>query len=268
MQPERAISLQTAVGASIRPLYAHPCPTHVMVVRMGSRTIRGMALSLALLGVLGCSAADGGSDIVSGADTGGVVDEDTGDPGEDTGTTDEDTGSVADSTPPPKDTGTAPVDTGTPPPPDTGSGDGWPAAWAALEDQVLTETNARRALGANCGGKIYGAAKPLAMHPKLRTSARLHSKDMADKNYFSHTGLDGTSPFDRMKAAGYSGTTMGENIAAGYGTAKQTVQQWMDSPGHCENIMNPAYTHLGVGYAYNASSTYKHYWTQNFGAGG
>jgi uncharacterized protein YkwD len=106
------------------------------------------------------------------------------------------------------------------------------------------------------------------MQPQLQAAARKHSKDMAMNGFFAHTNLAGRSPFDRMKAEGYKGTTMGENIAAGNATAAQTMTQWMNSDGHCANIMNPKYKQLGVGYWYNASSKYRHYWTQNFGAGG
>jgi uncharacterized protein YkwD len=163
---------------------------------------------------------------------------------------------------------TAPTPTATtkppsPPPPPIAN-DGSPAS--SLEDAVLAETNVRRAAGAICGGKSFAPAKALAFHPALRLSARGHSTDMANKGYFDHIGLDGSTPTDRMKAAGYdtkSGYT-GENIAAGNATAKATVQQWMDSPGHCENLMDPHYTLLGVGYAFNAGSKYHHFWTQNF----
>jgi uncharacterized protein YkwD len=162
---------------------------------------------------------------------------------------------------------TAPTSTPTskpPTPPPPIANDGSPIN--ALEDAVLAETNVRRAAGANCGGKLFSPAKPLAFHPALRASARGHSIDMANKGYFDHIGLDGSTPTDRMKAAGYdtkSGYT-GENIAAGNATAKATVQQWMDSPGHCENIMDPHYTLLGVGYAFNDGNKYHHFWTQNF----
>lgn len=169
-------------------------------------------------------------------------------------------GAVADAKPP-ADTGTVVADSGA-------SGD-WPAAYAALEQQILEETNKRRAVGADCrtGGK-FGPAKPLVMHPMLQAAARKHSKDMALNGYFAHTNLAGLSPFDRMKAEGYKGTTMGENIAAGNATAAATVQQWMNSDGHCANIMSAKYTQLGVGYWYSSTSKYRHYWTQNFGAGG
>ena len=107
----------------------------------------------------------------------------------------------------------------------------------------------------------------LEWNEQLRNAAEGHSRDMADKNYFSHTSPDGKSFVDRINAAGYTGyRAVGENIAAGYGTAASVMQGWMSSPGHCNNIMNPVFREMGVGYAYNSGSQYKQYWTQNFGA--
>lgn len=152
------------------------------------------------------------------------------------------------------------VPTSAPPPTDA-----WPASYAAMEDAVIVEVNRRRAAGATCGGKSYGPASPLTSNPRLRTSARRHSKDMTTRGFFDHQNPDGQSPSDRMRAAGYLGAGYsGENIAAGRDTASGTVQQWMDSPGHCSNIMNPAFQLIGVGYAYGANAKFKHYWTQNF----
>jgi len=207
-------------------------------------------------------------------DTGAPADDTSPPPDEDTGAPTSDTGSTT-----PRDTGTAAPDTAVAdtakpdtyvPPTDTGTTTGdWPAAYALLEQQVLEETNKRRAVGADCRTKgKFGPAAPLVMQSQLQWAARKHSKDMATNNYFSHTNLAGKSPFDRMRAEGYKGGYMGENIAAGNGTAAATVTQWMNSDGHCANIMNKTYTQLGVGYWYSATSTYRHYWTQNFGAGG
>jgi uncharacterized protein YkwD len=106
------------------------------------------------------------------------------------------------------------------------------------------------------------------MDVRLRCSARLHSLDMATNNFFSHTGTGGTDMSERVEAQGYTGwTTLGENIAAGNDTAAATVQQWMTSTsGHCGNIMNSSFEDIGVGVAYDASSDYGWYWTQDFGA--
>ncbi|NOJ96083.1 CAP domain-containing protein [Corallococcus coralloides] len=141
----------------------------------------------------------------------------------------------------------------------------WDPAWVQFETDVLTLINQRRAAGATCGGVAKPAVGALTSNDKLRCAARKHSKDMGTNNFFSHTGSNGSTPWQRMASAGYSYRTAAENIAAGYGTAQAVVDGWMASTGHCNNIMNGALKQSGIGY-YNApSSTYRAYWTQDFG---
>ncbi len=157
--------------------------------------------------------------------------------------------------------------------PDAGTGEGidctdaasWPTAWTAFEDQVIALVNQRRASGANCGSVAMPAAPPLVMDPALRRAARCHSLDMATHNYFDHTSQDGRSPWDRIAAAGYTGFGNAENIAAGQSTPVSVVGTWMSSAGHCSNIMSGGSNEIGVGYAFAASASYGHYWTQDFG---
>jgi uncharacterized protein YkwD len=130
----------------------------------------------------------------------------------------------------------------------TPSGGGSGSAYA---DQVLTLTNAERAK-AGC--------QPLAVNAKLASVAQGHSADMAANNYFSHDGRDGKSPFDRMKAAGYSFSAAAENIAMGQQTPSSVMSAWMNSAGHKANILNCTYTEIGIGYALGGSP----YWTQDF----
>jgi uncharacterized protein YkwD len=144
----------------------------------------------------------------------------------------------------------------------------WPADWAQLEEEMLVATNAARARGADCGGDLFDPAGPMTMNHLAQYAARLHSRDMATQNYFEHDSLDGRTFSDRMQAAGYGGPTpWGENLQAGGRTAEAAVAALMDSPGHCRNIMNPAFTVVGMGYAFDQSSMYGAYWTQDFGAG-
>ncbi len=104
------------------------------------------------------------------------------------------------------------------------------------------------------------------MDARLRAAARGHSQDMAANNYFSHTSLDGRTFDQRIGEAGYTGAfPWGENIAAGQSTPEAVVTGWMASPGHCTNIMSAGYKAIGVGYGFSSSSTYRHYWTQDFG---
>jgi uncharacterized protein YkwD len=167
------------------------------------------------------------------------------------------------------DSGVAPrVDSGVSnPPADSGVTlpPGTPPGNPMLEQQVLDIVNMHRARGYNCGGQMFAATGPLTMHPLLVLAARRHSLDMGTRNYFAHNAPEGTTPFQRTAAAGYTGSPQGENIAAGSATAAATMTQWMNSPGHCRNIMNPSYRTIGVGYANVPSSRFRHYWTQNFG---
>ena len=143
----------------------------------------------------------------------------------------------------------------------------WTQGWTDFENQVLTLVNQKRAAGATCGGVAKPPVPALTLDTKLRCAARKHSKDMAVNNFFSHTGSNGSTPFQRMTSAGYAWRAAAENIAAGQSTPSAVVDGWMKSTGHCNNIMGANYKHLGVGYYYRASgSSYPHYWTQNFGA--
>lgn len=110
-------------------------------------------------------------------------------------------------------------------------------------------------------------AQPLRLNTNLNAAAYNHSKDMGDNNYFSHTGLNGSSFSDRAIAEGYTGSPRGENIAAGSSTAEATFQQWVNSPGHLSNILNRGHNEMGIGHASVSGSQYTHYWTQIFGKG-
>lgn len=105
----------------------------------------------------------------------------------------------------------------------------------------------------------------LAIAPELTQSARLESRFLAENDYWGHTWPDGTTPWDRMGWACYDFRTAAENIAAGYSTPAAVVSGWMNSDGHRAAILNPEFTEIGLGYAYNANSTYARYWTANFG---
>lgn len=142
----------------------------------------------------------------------------------------------------------------------------WPDEWAELEEEVLELTNDERAEGAVCGDESFDPAPPLEMNETLRCAARRHSQDMADREYFSHYTPEGESPAHRLDDAGYTGTTWGENIARNPSTAQQVVDGWMNSPGHCANIMRAQFEEIGVGFADDPDSTHRRMWTQKFGA--
>jgi len=141
----------------------------------------------------------------------------------------------------------------------------WPADARAFETEVVVLVNEERAQGATCGSDSFAAAGPLTMEPRLHCTARVHSLDMATRGFFDHVNPDGEDPFDRMTRAGYDYQAAGENIAAGQTTPQEVVAGWMESPGHCSNIMSPDFTQIGVGYVFTAEGQFPHYWTQTFG---
>jgi uncharacterized YkwD family protein/spore coat assembly protein SafA len=94
---------------------------------------------------------------------------------------------------------------------------------------------------------------------ELSRVARYKSLDMQKNKYFSHTSPTYGSPFQMMKNFGINYRSAAENIAKGYATPKAVVDGWMNSSGHRANILNPSFTHIGVGYVSNGN-----YWTQMF----
>jgi uncharacterized protein YkwD len=147
----------------------------------------------------------------------------------------------------------------------------WDPMWVQFEEEVLMRTNEARAQGATCGDEgSFGPAGPLVMNAELRCSARLHSQDMGEAGYFAHDSQNGDDPFDRMDAAGYEGRLMGENIAKGQQTPAEVVDGWMNSPGHCKNIMTAGFSDIGIGYWQGEADSQwfngNKLWTQNFGA--
>ncbi|THF71810.1 CAP domain-containing protein [Deinococcus sp. Arct2-2] len=143
---------------------------------------------------------------------------------------------------------------------DTGS-----QTMSAEEAQVLREVNAARAVPRTCGDVAYAAAAPVAWNGFLAVAARAHTADMAARNYFAHISPEGGTLVTRAEAAGYTTwRELGENIAAGY-TVQNVVQGWIDSPGHCKNLMDPKFKEMGAGYTYRTGSTFGTYWAQEFG---
>ncbi|WP_228275638.1 CAP domain-containing protein [Gracilibacillus oryzae] len=119
-----------------------------------------------------------------------------------------------------------------------------------IRQQVIDLTNkARQENGAGA----------LQLDAELASVAQTKSEDMAQNNYFSHTSPTYGSPFDMMQTFGVEYTKASENIAAGQQSAEQVVQSWLNSEGHRRNMLDPAVTHIGVGYEANGD-----YWTQMF----
>jgi uncharacterized protein YkwD len=133
-----------------------------------------------------------------------------------------------------------------------------------LVAQVLQLVNDVRTRGTRCGERLFAPAPPLALSGTLTSVAFGHAADMAEHDYFEHQGLNGQSPADRVRAVGYREKLVGENIAYGPKSVAEVVQGWLDSPGHCENIMDPRFAEMGIAYAAGRSGRHGLYWVQMF----
>lgn len=109
----------------------------------------------------------------------------------------------------------------------------------------------------------------LAVNTQLTRAAQKYARVMAVHDNFSHTGPDGSSPWDRIRKADYDFSDAAENLAGGHTTPTSTMTGWKNSPGHRANLLAYQVKEIGVGYYYYGKDdgryTYKHYWSQSMG---
>jgi len=127
---------------------------------------------------------------------------------------------------------------------------------------MLKQINAARSQARNCGGSRFRAVAPVSFNCQLKEAATRHSLDMARTGNFSHTGTDGSNFSRRIEETGYDRGAGGENIAWGQRSVTEVMNGWIDSPGHCSNIMSELFTEVGTSMEPNQSG--RLYWTQNF----
>lgn len=122
-----------------------------------------------------------------------------------------------------------------------------------FEYQMFDLTNAAR---------VEHGLPTLTWDESVRKTARDHSADMADNNYFSHTNLEGQSPFDRMTEDAIAYQMAGENLAAGQPSSIFAHEGLMNSLGHRENKLHEGYESIAVGVAFNTNS--QPFYTENY----
>lgn len=125
---------------------------------------------------------------------------------------------------------------------------------------ILSIVNENRQAGAVCGEETKASVAALQWSDELALAALRHSNDMQANDYFDHQSQDGRTFSDRAKDAGFTGSPVGENIAGGYPTEAAVMTGWMESPGHCRNIMTSNATHIGI-----AKSDEEALWTMVLG---
>ena len=126
------------------------------------------------------------------------------------------------------------------------------------KEAILHQINIVRKEGCRCGKKYMPPVPPLAWSSTLEHSSNLHAQDMARRDYFSHVTPEGVDVGERVLAAGYKWSYVGENIASGQKDFNQVLEDWMKSPVHCKLIMNPNFRETAV-------SRYDRKWVQHFG---
>jgi uncharacterized protein YkwD len=131
-----------------------------------------------------------------------------------------------------------------------------------LSARVLDLVNEVRARGTRCGDRPFAPVPPVKLSSTLAGVALGHATDMAQHDYFEHEDLGGHTPADRVRAVGYREKLVGENIAYGPQSADEVMQGWLQSPGHCENIMDARFAEMGVAFAAGQASKHGLYWVQ------
>ncbi len=132
-----------------------------------------------------------------------------------------------------------------------------PGAETAMAQDFLQRVNAVRASGCLCGTTRMPAVPALRLHPQLSSAAQAHSEDQARHGKMQHLGSDGSRVSDRVTRAGFTWRAVGENVAWNYRSVDAAMRAWLESEGHCKNIMGAQFQFLGVGER-------SFYWTQVF----
>ena len=123
----------------------------------------------------------------------------------------------------------------------------------AVAREILRYTNEARSRGAVCGGKRMPAVRHVVWDERLRAASLRHARDRAEHDALGHDGSDGSTPQSRARDAGYRGW-VGENASAGANPAsfydgpnyEGEVAGWLNSPGHCRNLMSPRWWRMGA----------------------
>ncbi len=111
---------------------------------------------------------------------------------------------------------------------------------------LLTDTNVARA---------QNGVAALGLNDKLDAAAQTKANDMASRNYWSHNTPEGNPPWIFVTNQGYSYQKLGENLAAGFSDEQSTINGWMNSPPHRENLLDSEFSEVGFGYANNSNYT-------------
>jgi uncharacterized protein YkwD len=103
--------------------------------------------------------------------------------------------------------------------------------------------------------------KALRLDPKLTAAAKVHARDLAKTDRISHYGSDGSSPWDRVKRAGYTAKIAAENVGTGQASLQEVFKGWEQSPGHNRNLLLPGAKDMGIALIADPKTEFKTFWT-------
>lgn len=133
------------------------------------------------------------------------------------------------------------------------------------ENTVIQLVNQARSQSRICGDQRFSSTNPLSKNSKLSSAASSHSQSQASRQIMTHSGSNRSTATlgKRATMAGYQWRNLAENVARGQTSPQAVVQSWLNSPGHCKNIMQPYFKDVGVGAVQGNDG--KIYWTMVFG---
>ncbi len=144
----------------------------------------------------------------------------------------------------------------------------WPRSeYFVRETRALADLQAARTavLARVNAARREAGVPPVELEPRLTAAAQAHADDMLARSYYAHRSLDGTVPYDRVRARDYVPDLVAENIAAGHFNAETVVEAWLHSTDHRRNMLDRRFTQLGVGIAVGTyEHRYKVMWVQDF----
>ena len=142
---------------------------------------------------------------------------------------------------------------------------------------MLSLVNLSRAEGAMCGEDYFAPTHALTLNKQLETSALVKAYDLAKSGNFSHYSSGTESDINGKVSVSFTNIkreygvdyhSIGENIAGGWDDVHELHNAFMNSPGHCSNIMSPEYNEVGFAKQEGNFSKvdYAQYWVQHFGS--
>ncbi len=151
----------------------------------------------------------------------------------------------------------------------------YPWRGGSVQDTVSTDCGSAAGLNAYATRmvelvnleRVADGLPALEYNGELSEAARRHATDMARHDICSHELSDGEKFYQNVFDSGYPVTEVGENVAAGISTPEEAFECLLSSPEHRSNIMSTDFRQIGVSDAVNATSGYRYFWAQEFGAG-